>query len=82
MHFVFVKFILKVSYLLYVAERFQIFDEAKILVRPYVRISQQKPQIFMKLTKLKTVEWSGVMDDALNIHLKKPEETKKILIGL
>ena len=60
----------------------QILDETKILVRPYVRNSKPKPPIFMKLTKLKTVGRPGVTDDAFNIQVKKPEETKRILIVL
>lgn len=47
-----------------------------------MRNSKPKPQIFMKLTKLKTVGRSGVIDDAFNTQVKKPEETKRILIVL
>ena len=36
----------------------------------------------MKFKKLKTVGKSGFTDDALNINVKKPEETKRILISL
>ena len=60
----------------------QIFDEARISVKPYVKISQQKSRIFMKFKKLKTVRKSSFTDDALNINVKKPEETKIILISL
>ena len=36
----------------------------------------------MKFKKLKTVGKSGFTDDALNINVKKLEETKRILISL